>query len=422
MAVLPMGYVFCNDHAKRLYDDLMSSYNRLNRPVNNTNDTLTVKLKLRLAQIIDLHEKDQIMISSIWLQQEWQDYKLTWDPAKYHNTSVLYVPTDMIWIPDLLIYNSIESKMDLIQGTKATIYANGTVRWEAPALARTICTFKRVTQMMHHYISRYPFDIQSCEYKFGSWSFPEEFLDLQHFDKANYSQELIPGTNEWQNISIVKHGIDLSDYYPSVEWEVLEIPAVRRVIYYTNRMFNPRGVHRAGYVVMLYRVELRRYPLFHVINLVFPCVSLLFLTVIVFYLPTESGEKIGLSINLLVCLTVFFLPLTESFSANSDASPLIVEFLIFILIMISIAIIMTIYVLNLRFRSPNTHRMPKWMKNIFMKKLPKYLLMNVPETGVDDDSFRKVSVKKSRVELTALPTLPKPECTKHERTSVTSYP
>lgn len=42
--------------ARKLYDDLLrkSNYNRLIRPVGNTTDTLTVKLGLRLTQIIDV--------------------------------------------------------------------------------------------------------------------------------------------------------------------------------------------------------------------------------------------------------------------------------------------------------------------------------------------------------------------------------
>lgn len=43
-----------NPDAKRLYDDLMSSYNRLIRPVSNNSDTLTVKMSLKLSQLIDV--------------------------------------------------------------------------------------------------------------------------------------------------------------------------------------------------------------------------------------------------------------------------------------------------------------------------------------------------------------------------------
>ena len=45
-----------NPDAKRLYDDLLrkSGYNKLIRPVGNNSDRLTVKLGLRLSQLIDV--------------------------------------------------------------------------------------------------------------------------------------------------------------------------------------------------------------------------------------------------------------------------------------------------------------------------------------------------------------------------------
>lgn len=47
-------FSLCNPDAKRLYDDLLSNYNRLIRPVTNNNNTVLVKLGLRLSQLIDL--------------------------------------------------------------------------------------------------------------------------------------------------------------------------------------------------------------------------------------------------------------------------------------------------------------------------------------------------------------------------------
>ena len=46
--------VQCNPDAKRLYDDLLSNYNRLIRPVSNHTEKVTVKLGLRLSQLVDL--------------------------------------------------------------------------------------------------------------------------------------------------------------------------------------------------------------------------------------------------------------------------------------------------------------------------------------------------------------------------------
>ncbi len=46
--------VDANEGAKRLFDDLMISYNRLRRPAKHVHKPLTVGLKLRLSQIIDV--------------------------------------------------------------------------------------------------------------------------------------------------------------------------------------------------------------------------------------------------------------------------------------------------------------------------------------------------------------------------------
>lgn len=43
-----------NSDANRLYEDLMMSYNRFVRPVQNDSDTLMVKLGLKLSQLIDV--------------------------------------------------------------------------------------------------------------------------------------------------------------------------------------------------------------------------------------------------------------------------------------------------------------------------------------------------------------------------------
>ena len=43
-----------NPDAKRLYDDLLSNYNKLVRPVVNVTDAVTVRLKLKLSQLIDV--------------------------------------------------------------------------------------------------------------------------------------------------------------------------------------------------------------------------------------------------------------------------------------------------------------------------------------------------------------------------------
>lgn len=58
-----------NPDSKRLYDDLLSNYNRLIRPVGNNSDRLTVKMGLRLSQLIDvvsISENEHLINISIY--------------------------------------------------------------------------------------------------------------------------------------------------------------------------------------------------------------------------------------------------------------------------------------------------------------------------------------------------------------------
>ena len=55
-----------NPDAKRLYDDLLSNYNRLIRPVSNHTDKVTVKLGVRLSQLVDLVSDITINTPILW--------------------------------------------------------------------------------------------------------------------------------------------------------------------------------------------------------------------------------------------------------------------------------------------------------------------------------------------------------------------
>ena len=77
------------------------------------------------------------------------------------------------------------------------------------------------------------------------------------------------------------------------------------------------------YPDIIFTLKLRRKTLFYTVNLIIPCVGISFLSVLVFYLPSDSGEKVSLSISILLSLTVFFLLLAEIIPPTSLAVPLL---------------------------------------------------------------------------------------------------
>lgn len=80
-------------------------------------------------------------------------------------------------------------------------------------------------------------------------------------------------------------GIDLQDYYLSVEWDIMRVPAVRNEKFYS--------CCEEPYPDIIFNITLRRKTLFYTVNLIIPCVGISFLSVLVFYLPSDSGEKVS---------------------------------------------------------------------------------------------------------------------------------
>ncbi|VDN81648.1 unnamed protein product [Brugia pahangi] len=366
------AYGLCGQDAGRLIEDLLADYNKLVRPVENDSDTLIVRLKLKLSQLLDVHEKNQIMTTNVWLQHilffsSWTDYKLKWNPADYGGVTVLYVPSDMIWLPDIVLYNNADGNYQVSIMTKAKLSPNGTVEWSPPAIYKSMCQID---------VEWFPFDIQTCEMKFGSWTYGGLEVDLQHKDshiERAETETLLGFDGHYdETVWIVDEGIDLSDYYPSVEWDILGVPGKRHLKRYP--------CCESPFIDLTYEIRLRRKTLFYIVYLIFPIVSINFLTVLVFYLPSDGGEKISLCLNILISLTIFFLLLVEIIPSTSLVIPLIGKYLLFTMVLVTLSVIVTVITLNVHFRSPSTHTMPEWTKRIFIEFLPKYLLMRRPSS------------------------------------------
>lgn len=343
-----------NPDAKRLYDDLISRYNKLVRPVINVSEALTVSIKLKLSQLIEVNLRNQIMTTNLWVEQYWNDYKLTWDPREYGGVDMLHVPSDHIWRPDIVLYNNADGNFEVTLETKAQLDSRGTIQWKPPAVYKSSCEID---------VEYFPFDEQTCLMKFGSWTYDGFKVDLRHKDE-------VEGTN------LVQIGIDLSEFYLSVEWDILDVPAIRNEKFYT--------CCEEPYIDITFNISMRRKTLFYTVNLIIPCMGMSFLTVLVFYLPSDSGEKVSLSISILLSLTVFFLLLAEIIPPTSLVVPLLGKYLLFTMILVTLSICVTVVVLNVHFRTPSTHKMAPWVKRVFLHLLPRLLLMRRP-TYPDDD-------------------------------------
>ena len=60
------------------------------------------------------------------------------------------------------------------------------------------------------------------------------------------------------------------------------------------------------------------------------------------------------------------------------------RYLVLSLLLIGLSFVLTTLVINLHYRKPSTHTMPDWVRRVFIKTLPRLLLMKVPIQVIKD--------------------------------------
>lgn len=188
--------------------------------------------------------------------------------------------------------------------TKALVYHTGQIRWNPPALFKSTCEID---------VEFFPYDVQECSMKFASWTYDGSEVDLRCVDKssslklnetttsepetARFIQEsrslklnLIQNeqnstlaynkqiqsehhvSKQQTKLETVEIGIDLSDFYKSVEYDIIKVPAHYKKEYFSD-LTNP-------YPEITFKIKLRRKTLFYTINLIIPIVGNAFLTLL----------------------------------------------------------------------------------------------------------------------------------------------
>ncbi|XP_046901112.1 neuronal acetylcholine receptor subunit alpha-7 [Hypomesus transpacificus] len=324
-------------HQRKLYRDLMVNYNRLERPVQNDSAPILVELGFTLLQIIDVDEKNQVLMTNAWLQLYWTDIYLTWNTESYPGVQNLRFPSSQIWVPDILLYNSADERFDATFHTNVLVNASGSCQYIPPGILKSTCYID---------VRWFPFDVQKCDLKFGSWTHNGWLLDLQMLD------------------------VDISTYIPNGEWDLVGVPAKRNELYY--------DCCKEPYPDVTFTVTMRRRTLYYGLNLLIPCVLISGLALLVFLLPADSGEKISLGITVLLSLTVFMLLVAEIMPATSDSVPLIAQYFASTMMIVGLSVVVTVLVLQFHHHDPHGGKMPKWVRVILLNWCAWFLRMKKP--------------------------------------------
>ena len=270
----------------RLSDHLLANYKKGVRPVRDWRKPTTVSIDVIMYAILNVDEKNQVLTTYIWYRQYWTDEFLQWTPEDFDNVTKLSIPTDSIWVPDILINEFVDvGKSPNIP--YVYVHHRGEVQNYKPLQLVTACSLD---------IYNFPFDVQNCSLTFTSW--------LHTIQDINITL--------WRSPEEVRS--DKSIFINQGEWELLEVfPQFKE---FSIDISN-------SYAEMKFYVIIRRRPLFYAVSLLLPSIFLMVVDIVGFCLPPDSGERVSFKITLLLGYSVFLIIVSDTLPATAIGTPLI---------------------------------------------------------------------------------------------------
>ncbi|KAG7274102.1 hypothetical protein CRUP_028809 [Coryphaenoides rupestris] len=287
---------------ERLINHLIKekAYNKELRPVEHQQDTVAVYLALTLSNLISLKEVDETLLTNVWIEHTWMDYRLSWNMSEFDDIEIIRLPSKMVWLPEIVLENNNDAQFEVAYYCNVLVDNTGFVYWLPPAIFRSSCSIN---------VNYFPFDWQNCTLKFTSLTYNSKEITM--LLKEDYADD-------------IKH---------TVEWIIID-PA-----------------------------------------------------------SWTGGEKMTLSISVLLAQSVFLLLISQRLPETSMSIPLIVKYLMFIMVLVTVVVLNCVVVLNLHFRTPSTHVMTEWTKEFFLQRLPRFLRMSRPveaEPVVDGEATEQL--------------------------------
>lgn len=188
----------------------------------------------------------------------------------------------------------------------------------------------------------FPLDNQTCVLKFGSWTNSLQDLDLEAMD-LKFPTKYYTKNGEWSVFNISLHRVEI--LLPCCD--------------------DP-------FAQMNYEIHISREAFDYLINLIVPCCLISSMIFLGFILPPESGERIGLSITVLLAMTVFQ-QLTSEIMPAYDF-PILGQYYFAIVLEISASLVATTVILNFYHRT--NRKMPSWIKKLLIHWVSRLVLLH----------------------------------------------
>lgn len=193
---------------------------------DSTSNKLTVSSWLAMVNELHTYKLNETTFLTCALRvffsnyfQTWTDDHLKWNPSDYNNMASITESSDVIWQPDLALYNSdiASSHNEFCKTANCVISSTGLVSCIPPCSHDAKCwpDYKR-----------FPFDIQNCTLHIGTWVNSGDEIDYKVQKTIISDHDLTSQDRQYQLIRATYkrnpgNFTDTKETYPSLTYSFL---------------------------------------------------------------------------------------------------------------------------------------------------------------------------------------------------------
>jgi len=267
------------------------------------------------------------------LIQTWIDEHLRWDPKDFGNITYTFVKYSDIWTPkfehisqyvDENTASNSKNVHKIYENFPVKLYSNGNVDF-VPAIHLTSeCIFNNYRQ--------FPYEYEICDFQF---QIPYDPNQVALVMSAFYTQEF--------------------HKYGSI-WRIDDLILGDTLDVFTNP-------------VSCVRLKLKRNAKSFLFTM--PSYSVYILTILMFLLPQQSGQRVIIGATSLIISTMLSYMMSNSLPHNDiSAWPLLGKLYLFNAILLTISLIFSAFIINIS-REEHTRSVPDWLKRFTINFLSK---------------------------------------------------
>ncbi|XP_035824659.1 acetylcholine receptor subunit beta-type unc-29 [Aplysia californica] len=261
----------------------------------------SIEMYFEPVQVVSVNDGEQSVHLKVFIDLYWTDMSLAWDPLDYQGLDMLEISSDKIWTPRIIIPHAIEKEE--IQVPKFLhLSHDGGVRALVPGFVKFLCYLD---------LEFFPFDEHKCQLAFLESS----------------RNTLLPLTTT--SATTLK-----AEFSTSADWVLLGYNCTQNTLPREDTTF------------VSCDMRMRRRSTFYVVNLVLPMALTSTMTLAVFLVPVESGEKLSFLVSIFVSTSVFLNFIVDLVPRSMEKTPRINAALIALLCKIILVTGATIYVLH----------------------------------------------------------------------------